>query len=385
MGRRIGIRRTRAAANSRLRMFRGATTLAVALTAFLLLVFAPSDPVAAQTAAPPPTPAESRPAVASPDDVLPAAAVEAEATVSSLWAGFVGLLPKILVVLATLLAAWILARVVRAVLRASLRHWQRAEAFATVSAIGIWVLAIGIGVSVLVGDVRALVGSIGFVGLALSWALQTPIESFAGWMMNSFRGYYDVGDRIAVGDIVGDVYRIDFLNTTLWEIGRPTRDGGYVHAEQPTGRLITFPNSEALTGSIINFTRDFPWVWDEIEFFIANESDLAHAAAVLKQTATDLLGAYMEGPAREYEAILRKAALEREIHKAPEVYLTANDWATVVIIRYLVGARERRAWKSRLFMAVEQEIRKPEHAGRIIPVYPRQQIEMLGHDLGPTS
>ena len=32
-----------------------------------------------------------------------------------------------------------------------------------------------------------------------SLPLQTPIESFTGWLLNSFRGYYRVGDRIEVG------------------------------------------------------------------------------------------------------------------------------------------------------------------------------------------
>jgi small-conductance mechanosensitive channel len=75
---------------------------------------------------------------------------------------------------------------------------------------------------------------------------------------------------------------IDFLTTTVWEIGSPHRPV-FVHAEQPTGRVLTFPNSEVLTGTIMNLTRDFPYVWDELSVSIANESDLRHALAVLKR------------------------------------------------------------------------------------------------------
>jgi hypothetical protein len=108
----------------------------------------------------------------------------------------------------------------------------------------VWLLGTGIAVSVLAGDIRAMLGSVGLVGLALSWALQTPIESFTGWLLNSFQGYYRVGDRVQVGDVFGDVYAIDFLSTTLWELGSAERPGA-VHADQPTGRLITFPNQAA--------------------------------------------------------------------------------------------------------------------------------------------
>ena len=78
-------------------------------------------------------------------------------------------------------------------------------------------------------------GRSGLVGLALSWALQTPIESFTGWLLNSFQGYYRVGDRIEVADVFGDVAEIDLLTTTVWELGGPQRTG-FIHAEQPTGR-----------------------------------------------------------------------------------------------------------------------------------------------------
>ena len=68
----------------------------------------------------------------------------------------------------------------------------------------------------------------------------------------------------------GDVYQIDYLATTVWEIGSPGQ-GGFVQAEQPTGRLITFPNNEVLAGTVVNLTRDFPYVWDELTVRVMDE------------------------------------------------------------------------------------------------------------------
>ena len=252
------------------------------------------------------------------------------------------------------------------------------------SGVVIWLLAFGIAMSVLVGDIRALVGSLGLVGLALSWALQTPIESFTGWLLNSFHGYYRVGDRIAVGEVFGDVYRIDFLTTTVWEYGGPDRPPGSVQAEQPTGRLITFPNNEILTGMVVNYTRDFPFVWDELTVAVANESDLPYAMAVLQRVAESELDGKMEGPARRYETLLQRERLESSIADQPQVFTSLSDWGANLTIRYLVGVREKRAWKSRLSVRVTQELGRPEHAGRIGGAYPRQQIELLGGD-GPDA
>jgi small-conductance mechanosensitive channel len=151
----------------------------------------------------------------------------------------------------------VLTSIVRPPLRRLLASWTRANAISALAGVLIWILAISAALSVIVGDPRTLLGSVGLIGLALSWALQQPIESFTAWLLNSFRGYYRVGDRIAVGDVFGDVYRIDFLTTTVWEAGGPDKP---VQGAQPTGALVTFPNSEVLRANVTNYTRDFPYV-----------------------------------------------------------------------------------------------------------------------------
>lgn len=396
--------RLAAGARTQLRGFRQATVLAVAVTALLLLLLAPAESGGvAQPAAPgaagtiadagaeieiPALEAQPREEVAPaeealrPDTLARLAAEEAAQALRELWIGFLRNLPKYLVALFVLLLAWAVVRLLRPALRRVLRGWERAHATVVLVGLAVWLLALGIAVSVLVGDIRALVGSLGLVGLALSWALQTPIESFTGWLLNSFQGYYRVGDRVAVGEVFGDVYRIDVLTTTVWEIGGPDRSG-FVHAEQPTGRLITFPNYEVLRGSIVNFTRDFPFVWDELDVPLADRSDLGYAAEVLQSVAERVLGEQMAAPAREYERILRAARLEAAIADRPQVFVALDESWTTLTIRYLVGARERRRWKSELTRAVTSELNRPEHAERILAAYPRRQLQLLGPDGRP--
>ena len=167
--------------------------------------------------------------------------------------GFYGMLPRIGVAIGLLILAGLITRVLRPLTRRLLGSWEKGEAASALAGIVVWVIALGVAFSVIAGDVRALVGLAGLVGLALSWSLQTPIESFTGWLMNSFKSYYRIGDRIAVGEVFGDVYDIDFLTTTVWELGGPNKP---VEGEQATGALITFPNSVVLRTNIVNFTRD---------------------------------------------------------------------------------------------------------------------------------
>lgn len=307
-------------AEKRLKKFRQSSVLAVAVTGFILILFSggnsPSmeeqvlngqnDTVEVSAAA----------AQTQRGTETEKAADEAIGTLQNMWNSFKFNYPKILIAIACLFLAWLLVRFIKLILRRSFKKLKSIEGITTLVTIAIWALAIGIVFSVVAGDIRALIGSFGLIGLVLSWALQTPIESFTGWLLNTFRGYYKVGDRIRVGEVFGDVYRIDFLSTTVWEIGSPYQSG-FVSAEQPTGRLVTFPNNEILSGIVVNLTGDFPFVWDELTIAVANESDIPFAMELVDQTSTDAIGNYMREPVRRYSAILHKARLDDEIAEKP--------------------------------------------------------------------
>jgi small-conductance mechanosensitive channel len=367
-----------------LRGFRGATLLAVAVTSFLLVVADPAGEAQTAGGTLPDTVAltqpvsveESRAAEEAPRGPEPepvAAAEEATNTLREIGASFVDFLPRLLIALLVFLAAAALVRVLRPLLRRALASFERADAYTALIGIAVWLVAMGVAFGVIAGDVRALLGSLGLIGLALSWALQAPIESFTGWLLNSFRGYYRVGDRVAVGEVFGDVYRIDLLTTTVWEYGGPDRPPGSVRAEQPTGRLITFPNNEVLTGTVVNYTRDFPYVWDEITFPLAHEADLRYSMEVVLRAAVEAIGEEMREPARAYGAILRDAGLEPDIPDQPQTFVANADSWTDLTVRYLVGARARRRWKSELTVRLSEEMARPEHRGRIVTGYPRQE------------
>lgn len=378
---RRGVRSAALSARASLKKFRQGSLLAVSITGLFLLLWgveAPAQETAGSAAADTSVTATAADSARVPEQVPdttradPGRSVEeATSTVRRFAIDFTTLLPKFLIAIALLLAAAILVKIVRAVLRRVLAQWEKADAATAMTGILIWLLAIGLALSVIVGDTRTLIGSVGLLGLALSWALQAPIESFAGWLLNSFKGYYRVGDRIAVGDVFGDVYRIDFLNTTVWEAGAPEKP---VQGAQPTGALITFPNSEVLRANIMNFTRGFPYVWDEINIGISNESDVGYAMRVIAGIARETIGPSMQGPVETYRALLDQEGLAYDVADEPQVYLAPTESWTDIVVRYLVDARERRKWSSALHLRVIEELAKPEHRARVKPSYPVRRI-----------
>jgi small conductance mechanosensitive channel len=355
--------RARTSAQLRLRKFRQGSLLAVAITGLFLIVWGiPVD-----------TPAQTTPATAVQEErgadttvarADPGRSVEeATSTLQQLANDFAALLPKVLIAVGLLIAAGLLVRIVRGVLGRVLGQWERAAATTALAGVAIWLLALGVALSIIAGDARALVGSVGLLGLALSWALQAPIESFAGWLLNSFKGYYRVGDRIAVGEVFGDVYRIDVMNTTVWEAGGPDKA---VRGAQPTGALITFPNSDVLRANIINYTRGFPYVWDEVTVGVSNESDIGYAMRVVAELAREVVGPGMAGPVDTYRSLLESEGLAYDVADEPQVYVAQTESWTDLTIRYLVGARERRKWSSALLVRLNEELARDEHRERIV-------------------
>lgn len=344
--------------------FRQGSVLALAITAFLLLLWegVPSEAQTEETA-----PVETE--VMNTDPVE--SVQQATTTLHDLLFSFYAFLPKLVIAVLLLFCGWGISRLIRSLTRRHLRGThQKSATLVTLAQIAVNFIFFVVAVSVLAGDIRALLGSLGLVGLALSWALQTPIESFTGWVLNTFRGYYRIGDRIEVGEVFGDVYKIDVLTTTVWEAGGP---GKPVAGAQPTGALITFPNSEILRSNVINYSKNFPFVWDEVTFGLANESDLTYALNVIRRKSEEVLGDQMARSIRDYRRLLESQGLDNDIEEKPQVYLSLTDSWTNCTVRYLVGVRQKRKWSSLLIEEISRELSSEQHRDRIHSAYPRQE------------
>jgi len=212
----------------------------------------------------------------------------------------------------------------------------------------VMVLAISIIVlSVLSATWYTALISLGLISLILGFALQTPITSFIGWIYLLIRRPYRVGDRIKIGEAKGDVIDVSYLDTTLWEFGGP-----YLSTEHPSGRIIKFPNSQVLSQTVYNYSWAlFPYVWNEIKFQVAYDSDLEFLARTMQQVVEEDLGEQMPDRVRVYRDLLSQTPVdELEIQERPVVHFRAseNTWLEA-IVRYLVHPKESGPVKSRLW------------------------------------
>ena len=192
----------------------------------------------------------------------------------------------------------------------------------------------------------AAVAALGVGSIILGLAVQTPMKSFIAWIYILVRQPYRVGDRIKIGDATGDVIDVSYLDTTLWEFG-----GQYITGDHPSGRLIKFPNEKVLDELIYNYSWPlFPYIWNEIKFQVAYNSDLEFIASTMQKITEEELGEEMIRRVETFRDLLARTPVdELQVHQRPRVIFRVSDntWMEA-IVRYLVAPREAGHVKTRL-------------------------------------
>ena len=209
-------------------------------------------------------------------------------------------------------------------------------------------------ISILFANWYTAVVSLGLVSIILGFALQTPVTSFIAWIYILIRTPYRVGDRIRIGEATGDVIDVGYIDTTLWEFG-----GDYLSTDHPSGRLIKFPNSHVLNTTVYNYSWPvFPYIWNEIKFFVAFESDLEFIASTMRRIAEEEIGEAMLERVRTYRSLLSDTPVDQlEVREHPAVLfrVNSNTWLEA-IVRYLVEPRRAGRVKSKLIQEMLQAL-----------------------------
>ncbi|MEY2480139.1 MAG: hypothetical protein QOI04_1066 [Verrucomicrobiota bacterium] len=203
-----------------------------------------------------------------------------------------------------------------------------------------------IAISVIFVNWYAALTALGVGSIIVGLAVQTPMTSFIGWIYLLVRRPYRVGDRIKMGDATGDVIDVSYLDTTLWEFG-----GQYISGDHPSGRIIKFPNSKVLNSMVWNYSWPlFPYIWNEIKFQIAYQSDLKFVAETMQRIVTEEIGKEMMERITVYRELLARTPVdELEVREHPRVIFRVDEVTWVdAIVRYLVAPREAGPVKSRL-------------------------------------
>ena len=175
---------------------------------------------------------------------------------------------------------------------------------------------------------------LGLVSAGVAIALKDPLTNLVGWAFILWRRPFRVGDRIQLGDQMGDVIDVRVFQFSLMEIGN------WVKADQSTGRIIHIPNGLVFTLPLANYTYGFSHIWNEIPIIITFESHWEKAKELLMQIAEK----HSSKPDQVSE---QKKTVDNEYfifftHLTPTVYTRVADQGVELTIRYLCDPRQRR-------------------------------------------
>lgn len=256
------------------------------------------------------------------------------------------LIRKLVVVVAVALVCLMLLRLIEVYVIGRIANAVYSYNLKRVSRLVVWLVIAFFVLTILFQNWYTAVVSFGLISLILGFALQTPITSFIGWIYILVREPYRVGDRIRIGTATGDVIDVGYLDTTLWEFG-----GDYLSTEHPSGRVIKFPNSSVMNTPVYNYTWPlFPYIWNEIKFNVAYNSDLEFVARTMQEVAEREVGEAMMKQVRVFRELLANTPVNQlEVQERPVVMfrVAENTWLEV-IVRYLVHPKEAGSVKSRL-------------------------------------
>jgi len=232
------------------------------------------------------------------------------------------LLPVIGLVVALFIAYFVFSFVLRAIKKNLLsnaktkRQISNVEIlFASLKYVFVFFLALG-AIFYFSGSWTGLGLTLGLLSAAIGLALQKPIAGIAAWVLMVTKRPFEIGDRISIGGVKGDVKDISLTNITLKEVG------GLFPYEENSGRMVIMPNAAIFESNIINYTQQDEYVLDQVIMTVTYESDLDKAIEIGLQAA--------KKHAKEFSEAMKKDPYARTVFQANGID---------VHIRYLVPAK----------------------------------------------
>lgn len=193
---------------------------------------------------------------------------------------------------------------------------------------------------------------LGLFSAGMAFAFKDLVSSFLGWIIINSHKPFIVGDRIRVGDSIGDVLQIDWFYTTIIEVTQNNKTYG-----QSTGRLTNIPNIKMLSSEVISETSTFPYTWNEIQFNLDLNSNWQKAKEIIINAAGDEIGD-IEQEVKESLDIASKTHPIYYQNLSHTVYTSIELGKIVLTLRFICRSRNFRNLEHSIVERVLIEFKK---------------------------
>ena len=262
-------------------------------------------------------------------------------------------LTKLLITLALFIAIPLVSAGARALARTVFRGAKHARGYfwtrQFIRILSAAILLIGI-VAIWFDDPSRVATAAGLVSAGVAVALQRVITAFAAYIIILRGRVFNIGDRITIGSVRGDVVGLDFMQTTVMEMGQTLDEQGdspsmWVHGRQYSGRLVRITNDKIFDSPIYNYTREFPYVWEELRLPISSNDDRALAERILFDVAERHTRKTVEAARSAFAQLRERYRMVRDTDLAPRVFWRITDNWVELSLRFIVEPYEVRSVK----------------------------------------
>ncbi len=225
---------------------------------------------------------------------------------------------------------------------AALYHWRKVTSYV------VFALSVVVVAAIWFRGFQSISTYLGLLSAGLAIALKDPLVNLAGWGFILWRRPFNVGQRIQIGDLRGDVIDQRIFMFSVLEIGN------WVDAEQSTGRVVHVPNGKVFTEPLANYEEGFKYIWNEIGVMVTFESDWEKAKEILVNVAKNR----GESITKEAEQEIKLEAGKMLIYLSaltPIVYTSVADSGVVLTIRYICNPRRRRGTSEAIWEDILRE------------------------------
>ena len=184
-------------------------------------------------------------------------------------------------------------------------------------------------------EIRMMALSLVAFAVAMVLATKELILCAMGGIYRTTNNLFNVGDRIEIGDVRGDVIDRTLFSTTLMEIGPKNVTHQY------TGRAVVLPNSTFLSKELINESFLKNYVLHTFFIPLGIKEDWEKAEEILLRTANELCSEYLDKAGRYLKKVEKKTGMDSPNLK-PRVHINVESYKQFqLVVRITVPAHEK--------------------------------------------